>query len=151
MSILGNILWFVCGGLLSGLAWVLSGCLWCITIIGIPIGLLCFKFASLAFFPFGKEVVYGGGAVSLLANIVWLIVSGIPMAVGNAAIGVVCYITIIGIPFGRQFFNMPLAGITGGTQPILSFNFGAKQTARIKEAFGKIAKLALLPFGATVR
>ena len=84
MSILGNILWFVCGGLLSGLAWVLSGCLWCITIIGIPIGLQCFKFASLAFFPFGKEVVYGGGAVSLLANIVWLIVSGIPMAVGNA-------------------------------------------------------------------
>ena len=70
MSILGNILWFVCGGLLSGLAWVLSGCLWCITIIGIPIGLQCFKFASLAFFPFGKEVVYGGGAVSLLANIV---------------------------------------------------------------------------------
>lgn len=119
MSILGNILWFVCGGLLSGLAWVLSGCLWCITIIGIPIGLQCFKFASLAFFPFGKEVVYGGGAVSLLANIVWLIVSGIPMAVGNAAIGVVCCITIIGIPFGRQFF--------------------------------KIAKLALLPFGATVR
>ena len=119
MSILGNILWFVCGGLLSGLAWVLSGCLWCITIIGIPIGLQCFKFASLAFFPFGKEVVYGGGAVSLLANIVWLIVSGIPMAVGTAAIGVVCYITIIGIPFGRQFF--------------------------------KIAKLALLPFGATVR
>lgn len=87
MSILGNILWFVCGGLLSGLAWVLSGCLWCITIIGIPIGLQCFKFASLAFFPFGKEVVYGGGAVSLLANIVWLIVSGIPMAVGNAIIG----------------------------------------------------------------
>lgn len=119
MSILGNILWFVCGGLLSGLAWVLSGCLWCITIIGIPIGLQCFKFAILAFFPFGKEVVYGGGAVSLLANIVWLIVSGIPMEVGNAAIGVVCCITIIGIPFGRQFF--------------------------------KIAKLALLPFGATVR
>ena len=35
------------------------------------------KFASLAFFPFGKEVVYGGGAVSLIANIIWLIVSGI--------------------------------------------------------------------------
>lgn len=86
---------------------------------GMPVGLQCFKFAGLAFFPFGKEVVYGGGAVSLLANIIWLIVSGIPMAVGNAAIGVVCYITIIGIPFGRQFF--------------------------------KIAKLALLPFGATVR
>ena len=54
MSILGNILWFICGGLLSGLSWVLAGCLWCISIIGIPIGLQCFKFAGLAFFPFGK-------------------------------------------------------------------------------------------------
>ena len=88
MSILGNILWFICGGLLSGLSWVLAGCLWCISIIGIPIGLQCFKFAGLAFFPFGKEVVYGGGAVSLIANIIWLIVSGIPMAVGNAVAGV---------------------------------------------------------------
>lgn len=54
MSILGNILWFICGGLLSGLSWIVAGCLWCISIIGIPIGLQCFKFAGLAFFPFGK-------------------------------------------------------------------------------------------------
>ena len=60
MSTIGNILWFLFGGLIGGLAWVLAGCLWCITIIGIPVGLQCFKFASLAFFPFGKEVVYGG-------------------------------------------------------------------------------------------
>ncbi len=106
MSILGNILWFICGGLLSGLSWVLAGCLWCISIIGIPIGLQCFKFAGLAFFPFGKEVVYGGGAVSLIANIIWLIVSGIPMAVENAVAGLICCITIIGIPFGKQFFKI---------------------------------------------
>ena len=90
VKVLGNILWFICGGLLSGLSWVLAGCLWCISIIGIPIGLQCFKFAGLAFFPFGKEVVYGGGAVSLIANIIWLIVSGIPMAVGNAVAGLIC-------------------------------------------------------------
>lgn len=69
MSILGNILWFICGGLLSGLSWIVAGCLWCISIIGIPIGLQCFKFAGLVFFPFGKEVVYGGGTISFLANI----------------------------------------------------------------------------------
>ena len=63
MSILGNILWFICGGLLSGLSWIVAGCLWCISIIGIPIGL--------SFFPFGKEVVYGGGTISFLANIMW--------------------------------------------------------------------------------
>ena len=42
----------------------------------------------------------------MLANIVWLIVSGIPMAVGNVAVGIICYITIIGIPFGKQFFKI---------------------------------------------
>ena len=48
------------------------------------------KFAGLALFPFGKEVVYGDGAVSLIANIIWLIVSGIHMAVGNAVAGLIC-------------------------------------------------------------
>jgi len=54
MGFLGNILWLIFGGFISGLGWLLSGILWCITIIGIPYGLQCFKFASLAFMPFGK-------------------------------------------------------------------------------------------------
>ena len=49
MTVIGNILWFLFGGLIGGLAWVLAGCLWCVTIIGIPVGLQCFKFARLAF------------------------------------------------------------------------------------------------------
>ena len=55
MSTLGNILWLIFGGLLSGLSWIFSGVLWCITIIGIPYGKQCFKFASLSFCPFGKQ------------------------------------------------------------------------------------------------
>ena len=58
MGCLGNILWFLCGGAISGLSWCLAGCLWCITIVGIPVGMQCFKFAGLSFFPFGKEVRY---------------------------------------------------------------------------------------------
>ena len=61
MGCLGNVLWFLCGGFLGGLGWTLAGCLWCITVIGIPVGMQCFKIAGLAFFPFGKEVVYGDG------------------------------------------------------------------------------------------
>ena len=56
MNFLGNILWFIFGGFLSGLSWCLSGIIWCITIIGIPYGKQCFKFDSLAFAPFGKTV-----------------------------------------------------------------------------------------------
>src|SRR5699024_9573447 len=118
MGCLGNILWFICGGLVSGLSWGLAGCLWCITIIGIPVGIQCFKFASLSFFPFGKEVRYGGGISSLLLNIVWLIVSGIPLAVESAVLGCLLCVTVIGIPFGIQHF--------------------------------KLAKLALMPFGAEI-
>ena len=106
MGCLGNLLWFICGGVISGLSWCLAGCLWCITIIGIPVGLQCFKFASLSLFPFGKEVLYGGGAPSLLLNIVWLIVTGLPMAVAHAAWGCLLCITIIGIPFGLQYFKI---------------------------------------------
>ena len=118
MTILGNILWFIFGGFVSGIIWVLYGILWSITIVVIPIGAQCFKFAGLAFYPIGKEVSYGGGTVSLIANIIWLIVTGIPMAIGNAIWGCILCITIIGIPFGKQFF--------------------------------KIAKLSLMPFGATI-
>lgn len=76
MGALGNILWFIFGGFFSGLAWIFAGIIWCITLIGIPYGIQCFKFASLAFLPFGKEVEYGGGVVSFLANIIWTIFLG---------------------------------------------------------------------------
>ncbi len=106
MGLLGNIIWFICGGFWQGIAWTLAGILWCVTIVGIPIGVQCFKFASLAFFPFGKEIVYGGGAVSLIANIIWIIVSGIPLAISALTNGLLLCLTIIGIPFGKQCFKM---------------------------------------------
>lgn len=106
MGCLGNIIWFICGGFLSGLSWLVAGCLWCITIIGIPIGLQCFKFASVSFFPFGKEIRYGGGVGSLLLNIVWLLLTGIPLAIESAIFGTILCITIIGIPFGLQHFKI---------------------------------------------
>ena len=118
MSILGNIQWFVYGGAISGLSWCLAGVLWCISIVGIPVGLQCFKIAGLTFFPFGKEVIYGGGAGSLLLNVLWIILSGLPLALEHLVFGAILCVTIVGIPFGLQQF--------------------------------KLAKLALMPFGAAV-
>lgn len=106
MGCLGNILWFVFGGMLTGLSWCLAGCLWCITIVGIPVGMQCFKFAQLSFFPFGREVQYGGGAGSLLLNIFWLLLSGIPLALEHLIIGMIMCVTVIGIPFGMQHFKL---------------------------------------------
>lgn len=106
MRFLGNLLWLLFGGIVSGLSWTLLGCLWCITIIGIPLGKQCFKFASLSFCPFGKEINYGGGVPSLIMNIIWMVVTGIPMAMEHALIGIGLCITIVGIPFGLQQFKL---------------------------------------------
>ncbi len=106
MSCLGNIIWFLFGGFVTGISWALAGLLWCVTIVGIPVGVQCFKFASLSFCPFGKRVEYGGGAVSLLLNILWIIFSGIPLALEHAAFGLLFAITIIGIPFAKQHFKL---------------------------------------------
>ncbi len=106
MRLVGNILWFIFGGIISGVAWLVAGCIWCATVIGIPIGLQCFKLASLSFFPFGREVEYGGSAVSFLVNVVWFLVSGLELALTNFIFGCLWCITIVGIPFGKQFFKI---------------------------------------------
>lgn len=56
-QVLGNILWFIIGGLWFGISYFLMGVIFCITIIGIPLGIKMFQLIPLAFFPFGAEVV----------------------------------------------------------------------------------------------
>lgn len=106
MRFLGNLLWCLCGGLFSALSWTVAGLFWCITIVGIPVGMQCFKFANLSLFPFGKEILYAGGAPSLLFNLLWLLLSGLPLAISHAIWGCVLCLTIVGIPFGLQFFKI---------------------------------------------
>ena len=98
MRLLGNILWILLGGLCIAIGWALVGLVLCITIIGIPLGLQCFKMATLTLTPFGIG--------STLVNIVWVILVGWWMALGYVAAGLVNCITIIGIPFGLQSFKM---------------------------------------------
>ena len=87
MKTIGNILWFIFGGFLSGISWLIAGLLCCITVVGIPLGRQCFKFASLSFWPFGKEIIYGGGAPSTIANLIWILLCGWLMAVENCIFG----------------------------------------------------------------
>ena len=106
MRFIGNLIWIICGGLLSAIGWWLAGVLWCITVVGIPVGLQCFKLSSISLNPFGKEIVDEGGAVSCLLNVIWFFVSGLELALGNLMIGIILCITIVGIPFGKQFFKI---------------------------------------------
>ena len=106
MKTLGNIIWFIFGGWYDALGWLLAGIVCYITVIGIPFGRQCFKFASLTAFPFDKEIEYGGGAVSMIANIIWFLFIGLEMAIANVISAGICCISIIGIPFAGQFIKI---------------------------------------------
>ena len=119
VNFLCNVIWFIFAGIWLTLVWALVGVLWCVTIVGIPIGVQCFKVARLALAPFGTEVEYGGHFGSLLLNVLWIVFGGLELCIVALVAGAVCCITIVGIPAGIQSF--------------------------------KFAKLALMPFGSSVR
>lgn len=112
MGCVGNLIWFFCIGLVSGLSWFFVGCLWCLSIIGIPVGIQCFKIASLSFFPFGREIHYDTGAASVLLNVLWFCLSGWWLALIYAGVGIAFCATIIGIPFGIQCFKLARLGLS---------------------------------------
>lgn len=106
MRTLGNIVWALSGGLLSALGWIIAGIVMYITIIGIPLGRQAFKMAEISFTPFGREVYYGGGAPSFIANVFWVVLIGFWQAAAYAIVGGLLCLTIVGIPFGLQFFKL---------------------------------------------
>ena len=106
MRSLGNIIWFFIIGLWSAIAYFVLGILWSITIIGLPIGIQCFKFAHLVILPFRKDVEFTDSLGKTLINIIWLFLGGIELAVLFIFAGFLFCITIIGIPFGMQCFKL---------------------------------------------
>lgn len=106
MSIIGNIIWLLFGGIVLAIVWMLAGLLLCITVVFIPFGYQCFKIAGFVLWPFGRDVEIGNfGVGGLLLNILWLLLFGWELAIAHLVIGVLFCITIIGIPFGLQHFK----------------------------------------------
>ena len=105
MRTLGNILWFLLLGLWMGLAYFIYGVLCCVTIVFIPFGIASFRLAKLAFFPFGKTVETNFESRPI-GNVIWMVLGGAESAICYAIAGAVCCVTIIGIPFGKQFFKL---------------------------------------------
>lgn len=109
MRLLGNIIWLLFGGIFIAIEYVIASFLLMITIIGIPFGLQTLKLAMLALWPFGTTHVTTENATGCLAtimNIIWLLVGGIWIALSHAIFGLLFFVTIIGIPFGRQHFKL---------------------------------------------
>lgn len=109
MSLLLNILWFILGGFLVSLAYILGGIVLCITIIGIPFGIQCFKLSILGLAPFGREIRETeppGGAISIIMNVIWILLPGLELALMHLVFAAFFAITIIGLPFAVQHLKM---------------------------------------------
>jgi uncharacterized membrane protein YccF (DUF307 family) len=109
MNAIGNIIWLLCGGFLAALGYLFGGFALCLTLVGVPWGIQCFKMASLVLWPFGKKVVSTGssmGCLSIFCNIVWLICGGLYTAVVHLIFAALLFVTIIGIPFARQHLKL---------------------------------------------
>ena len=103
MNFIGNIIWLVFGGIIAAILWFLAGLLLCITIIGIPFGIQCFKISNFVLWPFGRDVEIGNfGAGGLILNVFWILVFGWELAIAHVIVGIIFFITIIGISFGLQ-------------------------------------------------
>jgi uncharacterized membrane protein YccF (DUF307 family) len=113
MRFLLNLLWAILGGgLITAIEYAVAGIVCCVTIVGIPFGIQCFKLAGLALFPFGKDFTSEGrGAVSFIFNVIWLLFAGIWIFLTHLALGLSLAATIIGIPFAYQHLKLGMLAL----------------------------------------
>jgi uncharacterized membrane protein YccF (DUF307 family) len=115
MTLIGNLIWLIFGGLIIALEYFIASIFLMITIIGIPFGIQTIKLAALAFWPFGWTIVADPpetGCLSLIMNVLWIFLGGIWIALTHVMFGVLLYITILGIPFGMQHFKLAALALT---------------------------------------
>ncbi|CDP53597.1 YccF family protein [Paradevosia shaoguanensis] len=124
MRFAGNVIWFVLGGFVTGLIWLVGAAVFALTIIGLPLTRAALEMAKMSAFPFGKEVVHVReldnrgldattavtGTVGFIFNVLWALTFGLALFFSYLVAGVLCCLTIIGIPFGLQAFK--LAGLS---------------------------------------
>jgi uncharacterized membrane protein YccF (DUF307 family) len=129
MTLLLNLLWFVFGGFIAGLGWLLAAIVMLVSIVGIPWAGAAIKVASFSCWPFGRVAVdrreltgrddLGTGGVGLFGNIVWFLLAGWWLALGHLAMAITCAVTIIGIPFAVQHVKLALLAVAPIGQEIV--------------------------------
>jgi uncharacterized membrane protein YccF (DUF307 family) len=113
MALILNVLWFIFGGgFVIALEYLVAGAVLCISIVGIPFGLQCFKLAGLGAFPFGKDILpERAGPIHTIANVLWLLFAGVWIALSHLVLAVPLAVSIIGIPFAYQHVKFALVAL----------------------------------------
>jgi uncharacterized membrane protein YccF (DUF307 family) len=116
MRTIGNVIWLLLGGFWMGLGWWFAGLLMAVSLVGLPWARSCFVIGSLCFLPFGREAIdrtqltgrkdLGTGALGTVGNVLWFVFAGIWLAIGHLTSAVLCFLTIIGIPFGLAHLKL---------------------------------------------
>lgn len=123
MSLVANLLWIILGGgILIFACYLLGGLILCCTIVGIPFGVQLFKLAMLSLAPFGKEVDTAGSARTFVA----IVMNVLWWVFGGVEVAVVHLVFAL------------LMAIT-----VIGLPFARQHV--------KLVKLALVPFGATIK
>lgn len=121
IRLLLNILWFICGGFISGCLWLLGGALLALTIVGLPYAGAAWRIAGFAFWPFGKEIVprelvtgrgdLGTGGLGVVLNVIWFLLGGWYIALAHLIAAVAEAVTIIGIPFAIKDLQLAVVAL----------------------------------------
>jgi uncharacterized membrane protein YccF (DUF307 family) len=138
VRVIGNILWLILGGLALAFAYAVAGLICFVLIITIPFGVQAFKLAAFTLWPFGSAMVTIPGEVpSAVGNVLWFILFGWWLALSHVIAGIVCAITIIGIPFAIAHFRLAGAAL---------FPFG-RTIVTIEEARAMQGAYVVQPWG----
>lgn len=117
MRLLLNVLWIVLGGgWLIWLEYVVGGLILCVTVVGIPFGVQCFKIAGMGLLPFGKQIrddpsAAGSGCLGMLMNVLWFVVAGLWIFLSHLSLAIATGATIIGIPFAVQHVKLAVLAL----------------------------------------
>jgi uncharacterized membrane protein YccF (DUF307 family) len=108
MSLIGNLIWLLFGGLIVGLAYVVGGALVCLTIVGIPFGLQAIRLGAATLSPFGKSVVPAAhpSTLKVLFDVLWIVLFGWEIAMTHLTFALILAITIVGLPFAKQHVKL---------------------------------------------
>lgn len=109
MRILGNLIWWLFGGLEAAIGYFTGSLALACTIVGIPVAWQTFKIGLLCLWPFGAEVRDTDsptGCIRIPLNILWIIFGGLWAWFMHVVFGALLFITIICIPFAKQHFKM---------------------------------------------
>ncbi len=114
MRILGNLIWWLFGGLEAAIGYFTGSLALACTIVGIPVAWQTFKIGLLCLWPFGAEVRDTDsptGCIRIPLNILWIIFGGLWAWFMHVVFGALLFITIIGIPFAKQHFKMAVLSL----------------------------------------